>query len=110
MPATELATLRAARNRTILPVEKPDSPTAELRSIDEERWDIKDAIRGHERNSDHLPSLRRIGPFGLPTNGRCAARQAADRRAARLANRRAEILCCQALMGRGRQSRDRRRE
>ncbi len=53
-------------------MQKPDSPTARLRSIDEERWDIKDAIRGHERNSDHLRSLRRIGPFGPPTNGRCA--------------------------------------
>ncbi len=49
---TERETLRAARERTILPSEELDSPTAEFRSIDDERWDIKDAISDHERNID----------------------------------------------------------
>jgi hypothetical protein len=73
MPTTELATLRAARNRTILPLQKLDSPTAELRSIDEQICDMKDAIRGDEGNGDVCPHFIESARPVYQTNDRRAA-------------------------------------
>jgi Tfp pilus assembly protein PilF len=49
---TELETLRAARDRTILPSDELASLTRELRSVNKSLWTIEDEIRGCERAGD----------------------------------------------------------
>ncbi len=63
-----METLRAPRDRTILPSVKLDSPAVELRSIDEQLCDIKDAIRRYARNSDVCPHFIESAPPVYQTN------------------------------------------
>ncbi|HKI21765.1 MAG TPA: hypothetical protein VKA15_27990 [Isosphaeraceae bacterium] len=57
-----------------------DSPAAELRSIDEELRDVKDAIRGSERNSDVCRRFVELAWFVRPTRPAIAVRRRIDER------------------------------
>ncbi|MGO9462803.1 MAG: DUF6165 family protein [Isosphaeraceae bacterium] len=70
---TELQSLRAARDLTIVPSEELDLLTAELRSINEALWEVEDEIRGCERNGDFGPRFIELARSVYKTNDRRAA-------------------------------------
>jgi hypothetical protein len=70
---TELETLRAARDRTILPSDELRLLTAELRTVNEALWDIEDEIRGCERAGDFGPRFVELARSVYQKNDQRAA-------------------------------------
>jgi len=70
---TELGTLRAARDRTIVPSEAMASLTAELRSVNEALWSIEDAIRECEHAGDFGSRFIELARSVYKTNDHRAA-------------------------------------
>ncbi len=70
---TELQSLRAARDLTIVPSAELDSLTAELSSINEALWEVEDEIRGCERNGGFGPRFVELARSVYQTNDRRAA-------------------------------------
>ncbi len=70
---TELATLRSARDRTILPSEAMTTLTAELKSVNESLWSIEDEIRECEQAGDFGPRFIQLARSVYKNNDHRAA-------------------------------------
>jgi tetratricopeptide (TPR) repeat protein len=70
---TELATLRSARDRTILPSEPLAALTAELKSVNEALWTIEDEVRTCEREGDFGPKFVELARSVYKNNDHRAA-------------------------------------
>ncbi len=70
---TELALLRAARDRWIPPAPELDQPTAELRQVNETLWDLEEAVRRCEAANDFGEQFIQSARSIIRTNDRRAA-------------------------------------